>query len=86
VVRDLVDYLIFLDMDQELAYQRYKKRYLTMIEHARENPKSWFAQFLDVPAEEIDKMGRYAWEEINQKNYYENILPLKNDADAIVCT
>jgi type I pantothenate kinase len=83
LVRDLLDKLIFLDVDLRTAYQWYKLRYEQMIEQAHTDPDSWFAQFLHLSPEVIEQFGSEAWTNINAKNYYENILPLKDVADEV---
>ncbi|MDR2083073.1 MAG: hypothetical protein LBP35_05715 [Candidatus Ancillula trichonymphae] len=83
LVRDLVDKLIFLDVDLQIAYEWYKLRYEKMMERARNDSSSYFAQFLSLSPDEIQKFAREVWINVNERNYFENVLPLKAYADEI---
>ncbi|MDR1447744.1 MAG: dephospho-CoA kinase [Candidatus Ancillula sp.] len=83
LVRDLISRLIFLDVDLGVAYKWYKLRYEKMINCSRTDPDSYFHQFVDLNPEVIEEFGRDTWININEKNYFKNILPLKDSADEV---
>jgi type I pantothenate kinase len=84
VVKDLLDELIFIDTPPEQAFLWYNSRIYSLLDDAKSNPNSWYAKFLTLARGEFSALISDTWGRVNLKNYYEHILPLKEQADRVV--
>ncbi|MBX5475702.1 MAG: type I pantothenate kinase [Clostridia bacterium] len=76
-VSDFFDFSIYVDADPDLIRGWYVERFLTLRETTFRDPSSYFHRFAELTTEEAVATARRIWEEINQKNLVENILPTR---------
>ncbi|GGI42827.1 type I pantothenate kinase [Mammaliicoccus stepanovicii] len=84
LVSDYIDYKIYLDSTIENMKKWYITRFLLLQEEAFQKPDSHFYKYKDIPKEEAITIAKDLWENINEVNLIENILPTKNRSDLIL--
>lgn len=83
-VSDFFDFSIYVDAKPEHIEHWYIERFETLKKTAFKDPKSYFHQFAFLSEKESRAMAKKIWEEINQPNLEENILPTRNRAKLIL--
>jgi type I pantothenate kinase len=83
-VSDFFDFSIYVDARPEYIESWYIERFETLKETAFRNPRSYFHRFAHLSAEESKAMARKIWQDINEPNLFENILPTRNRAKLIL--
>lgn len=83
-VSDFFDYSIYVDAEESQLIQWYIKRFDSLRQTAFVNPKSYFHKYANLSTEESHKMANDIWNEINQPNLVQNILPTKYRAKLIL--
>ncbi len=81
---DFIDFSIFIDAADDDLRDWFMARFRRLRETAFTDPKSFFHRFTEMSAEEAEKFGLWAWEEINLPNLRDNILPTRSRADLIL--
>jgi len=77
--------LIYLDADLELIVTWFLERFLRFWHAAKDDPSSFYAQFLHMSEPELIEFARSVWQGINLPNLEDHILPLRDAADFVVC-
>lgn len=83
-VSDFFDFSIYVDALPEHIRCWYIERFETLKKTAFTNPDSYFHRFSHLSEKESRQMAAHIWEEINQPNLEENILPTRNRAKLIL--
>lgn len=83
-VSDFFDFSIYVDARPEHIRSWYVDRFETLKKTAFKDPKSYFHRFSGFSREKSRAMALQIWEEINQPNLEENILPTRNRAKLIL--
>jgi type I pantothenate kinase len=83
-VSDFIDFSIYLDAEEALVHEWYMERFMTLRETAFKNPASFFHRFATLPKEDVIKLAKEIWENINSVNLRENILPTRQRANLIL--
>ena len=78
------DFSIYVDADESDIEQWYIERFLTLRETAFRDPSSYFRRFARLSVEEAVVTARSIWQEINDPNLRENILPTRERAHLIL--
>ena len=78
------DLLIYLDAGEDDLLAWFLERFLRLWNAAREDPSSFYANFLHMTEPELLAFAQSVWERINLPNLRENIAPLKARADILL--
>ncbi|QEA58905.1 type I pantothenate kinase [Leuconostoc koreense] len=78
------DLKIYLDADLVDIKEWYLSRTLEATALAKDNPSSWRYNYAKMPIDEFTQLVMQVWENTNQKNLDQYILPTKALADVIV--
>lgn len=83
-VSDYVDFSIFVDADMALLQDWYVNRFLKFRAGAFSDPDSYFHHYSTLSEQEAIKVANNIWQEINERNLNENILPTRERANLIL--
>lgn len=83
-VSDFFDFTIFVDADVDIIRQWYVDRVLAFTKGPFAEPDNYFHFLTKMTQEELIKFAERVWQEINEVNLMENILPFKNRAKLIL--
>ncbi|MEL6860491.1 MAG: type I pantothenate kinase [Pseudomonadota bacterium] len=78
------DLLFYIDADLAHIEAWYVERFLRFWHAAKDDPTSFYAQFLHMSEEELIQFAKTVWAGINLPNLEQNILPLREHADLVV--
>lgn len=78
------DVLVYLDAREEDLLSWYLERFVRLWHAAKDDPTSFYANFLHMSEPELMAFARSVWERINLPNLHDHILPLKDVADIVV--
>lgn len=84
VVSDYFDFSIFVDADPEHIKQWYVERFLALKDTAFRDPDAYFRRYADLSDAEATEVANRIWEDINEVNLYQNILPTRKRASLIL--
>jgi type I pantothenate kinase len=84
VVSDYFDFSIFVDADPEHIKQWYVERFLALKDTAFTHPDAYFRRYAELSDAEATEVANRIWEEINEVNLFQNILPTKERASLIL--
>ena len=84
VVSDYFDFSIFVDADPEHIKHWYVERFLALKDTAFRDPDAYFRRYADLSDAEATEVANRIWEEINEANLYQNILPTRKRASLIL--
>lgn len=83
-VSDFFDFSVYVDAAEDDLRAWYMQRFMTLRETAFRDPRSYFARFAQLDADEARAYGEAAWDNINGPNLVQNILPTRGRATAIL--
>ena len=83
-VSDYFDFSIFVDADVRDIEDWYVERFLTLKETAFTQPDAYFRRYSELSNGEAVEVARQIWEEINEVNLRENILPTRDRASLVL--
>ena len=83
-VSDFFDFSIFVDAAIEDLREWYVQRFLRLRETVFQDPESYFHRFAEIGDGEALQTALRIWEEINEVNLRENVLPTRERADLIL--
>ena len=78
------DILIYLDATGDNLQTWFLERFVRFWHAAKEDPSSFYANFLHMSEPELVAFAKSVWEQINLPNLREHIAPLRETADIIV--
>lgn len=78
------DLLIYLDASEDDILFWFLERFVRLWNAAREDPSSFYANFLHMSEPELMAFAQSVWERINLPNLRDNIAPLKERADIVL--
>jgi len=81
---DFLDFSVFIDAEETDLRDWFMVRFRALRESAFTDPKSFFRRLAEMPADEAEKFGLWAWDNINLPNLRDNILPTRGRADLIL--
>lgn len=79
-----LDLKIYIEADLKNIKKWYLSRTLEVTALAKNDPSSWRYKYANMPLDEFTDVAMQVWEQTNQKNLDEYILPTKYHADAVV--
>jgi type I pantothenate kinase len=83
-VSDFFDFTIYVDAAVADIRAWYIERFLTLRDTAFRNPASYFHRYASLSDEAARARASAIWQEINEVNLCENILPTRERADLIL--
>lgn len=83
-VSDYFDFSVFVDARIEDLRTWYVDRFFTLRDTAFRDPRSYFNRYAQLTDEQAEATAVGIWESINERNYFENILPTRERADLIL--
>ena len=78
------DLLIYLDASEDDILAWFLERFVRLWNAARDDPSSFYANFLHMSEPELLEFAQSVWERINLPNLRENIAPLRERADIVL--
>lgn len=83
-VSDFFDFSVYLDADEALLRAWYIARFMRLRETAFRDPRSYFARYAALDADEAAATATRFWDDINRVNLRDNILPTRQRAKLIL--
>jgi len=83
-VSDFFDFTVYVDADLEAVRGFYVERFLALRGTAFADPSSYFHRYASLSDEEARETARQIWDEINEPNLRQNILPTRERADLVL--
>lgn len=84
VVSDYFDFSIFVDADPEHIEEWYVERFLALKDTAFTHPDAYFRRYAELSDAEATEVANRIWEEVNEVNLFQNILPTRERASLIL--
>ena len=84
IIRDYLDFSIYLDAEEETIKQWYTSRFLKYCEKASSSDESFFAQFKNLTQNQATELAANIWETINSPNLHNHIGPSIEFANLIL--
>jgi type I pantothenate kinase len=75
---------IYLDADEPALRRWYVTRFARLVSEARQDPSSFFAQWVGFSDDEVGLLAETVWEQVNLVNLTEHILPTRWRADLVL--
>ena len=83
-VSDFFDFSIFVDADNDIIKKWYINRVMNFYDSSFQQPTSYFHFLTKKSRSEVEKFAERVWNETNELNLIENILPFKDRARLIL--
>lgn len=83
-VSDFFDFSIFVDADWEVIRQWYINRVVKFSQTTFRDPKAHFHYISKMRPEAVAKFAEHVWQDINEVNLFQNILPCRERAQLIL--
>ena len=83
-VSDFFDFSIYVDAQVEHVRSWYVDRFLALYDTVFQSDDSYFHRFASLDRDEAVSMALAIWEDINERNLTENILPTRDRASLIL--
>jgi type I pantothenate kinase len=83
-ISDFFDFSIYVDAAIEDLRDWYVERFLRLRDTVFTDPISYFHRFASLSGGQARRTARRIWEEINERNLVENILPTRDRASLIL--
>ena len=83
-VSDFFDFSIYVDARTEDVRSWYVQRFLRLRETAFSNPESYFHQYASLSDTEAVERAEQIWQDINEVNLVQNVLPTRARATVIL--
>ena len=78
------DYLVYLDASEAHLLDWYLERFQRLWHAAKDDPTSFYANFLHMSEPELVDFATSVWDRINLPNLRDHIAPLRETADIVV--
>ena len=83
-VSDFLDFSIFIDAKVEYIKEWFVERFFLLMETAFKDKDSYFRKYSELTKEEARELSSKIWDNINGKNYSENIVKTRYRAELII--
>jgi len=83
-VSDFLDFSIFIDAKVEYIKEWFVERFFLLMETAFKDKDSYFKKYSELTKEEARELSSNIWDNINGKNYSENIVKTRYRAELII--
>lgn len=81
---DFFDFNFYVDAEIINIEKWYLDRFRLLIHTAFQDPTNYYARFADIPLQESLEFARRVWQDVNEVNLLEYILPTRFRADLIL--
>jgi type I pantothenate kinase len=83
-VSDFLDFSIFIDSKVEYIKEWFIERFFLLMDTAFKDKDSYFRKYSELSMEEARELSSEIWDNINGKNYSENIVKTRYRAELII--
>jgi type I pantothenate kinase len=83
-VSDFFDFSIYVSAKPSHIQTWYVERFLMLCQTAFRNPESYFHRYASLSRDEARELAKQIWQNINEINLKENILPTRSRANLIL--
>jgi type I pantothenate kinase len=83
-VSDFFDFSVYVDAEVEDIQRWYVERFLRLRETAFAEPSSYFHRFAALSDREAERTATAIWQEVNEPNLLDNILPTRGRATLVL--
>lgn len=83
-VSDFFDFTVYVDAETATVRAWYVERFLALRRTAFADPSSYFHRYASLSDEEARATARAIWDEINEPNLLQNILPTRERANLVL--
>ncbi len=81
---DCLDLAIYIDADEACVREWFVERFVRLTAAAATDATSFYAPFVQMPADQLRQLAEATWDGINAPNLHEHIAPSAVSADIIV--
>ncbi|MGQ4079657.1 type I pantothenate kinase [Streptococcus dysgalactiae] len=81
---DYFDFSIYIDADSSHIEHWYIERFLSILNMAKQDSNSYYAQYTTLPQDEAVAFARNVWKTVNLENLEKFIEPTRNRAELIL--
>jgi type I pantothenate kinase len=81
---DFFDFTIYVDAEVGHIRRWYIERFFALRKTSFQDPLSYFHRYADLPDDEAETVAARIWQEINEPNLLENILPTRDRAHLLL--
>lgn len=81
---DFFDFTIYVDAEAAHIRRWYIERFFALRKTAFQDPASYFHRYADLADEDAETVAARIWDDINEPNLLENILPTRDRAHLIL--
>lgn len=81
---DYFDFSIYIDADSAHIEHWYIERFLSILDMAKQDSNSYYAQYTTLPQDEAVAFARNVWKTVNLENLEKFIEPTRNRAELIL--
>lgn len=81
---DYFDFSIYIDADSAHIEHWYIERFLSILNMAKQDSNSYYAQYTTLPQDEAEAFARNVWKTVNLENLEKFIEPTRNRAELIL--
>ncbi len=83
-VSDFFDFSIYVDAAMEDIRTWYVERFLALRETAFRDERSYFRRYAGIGEQEARATAQQIWEDVNEVNLVQNVLPTRSRADLVL--
>lgn len=83
-MNDYFDFSIYIDADSAHIEHWYIERFLSILNMAKQDSNSYYAQYTTLPQDEAVAFARNVWKTVNLENLEKFIEPTRNRAELIL--
>ena len=83
-VSDFFDFSIYVDAAIEHIREWYVDRFLELRQTAFRDERSYFRRYSEIDEDEARRQASRIWQDINEVNLLENVLPTRSRADLVL--
>ncbi len=83
-VSDFFDFTVYVDAETEAVRSWYVERFLALRHTSFADPSSYFHRYASLSDDEAALTAGRIWDEINEPNLVQNILPTRDRADLVL--
>lgn len=83
-ISDFIDFSVFVDAPDKLIKRWYLERFMKLRNSAFRKPDSYFSHYAELTESEASRKATSIWNNINEKNLRQNILPTRERARLIL--
>jgi type I pantothenate kinase len=81
---DFFDFTMYVDAEVGHIRRWYIERFFALRKTSFQDPLSYFHRYADLPDDEAETVAARIWQEINEPNLLENILPTRDRAHLLL--